>query len=137
MAGKSPLAKVLSTASNLKSMQSQLGNDAGSIADTSKMIDDYKASAGGNAATAVGNSAKIDQGSSPKDKINPKAQYGDRAGEQRIDTKSMTKPLGLKKGASKIKKARIVKVHKGEAVVPASRQKKAAKAGLLKGLSQA
>ena len=79
----------------------------------------------------------VDQGSSPKDKVNPKGKYGDRKGEKRIDTSSMTKPLGLKKGASKIKKARIVKVHKGEAVVPASRQKKAAKSGLLKGLTEA
>lgn len=33
------------------------------------------------------------------DRINPKAQYGARAGEQRIDTSDMTKPLGGKGGA--------------------------------------
>jgi hypothetical protein len=63
----------------------------------------------------------------------PKAQYGDKPGEQRINTEEMTKPLGLKKGA-KIKKTRIVRVHAKEAVLTKSKTKTAGRMGLLKGL---
>ena len=31
----------------------------------------------------------------PVDRINPRARYGTRPGEQRIDTRAMTKPLGF------------------------------------------
>ena len=56
---------------------------------------------------------------SPKDRIAPKARYGARRGEERIDTDSMTKPLGsFKKGTSHVPKTGIYKLHEGEAVIP-------------------
>jgi hypothetical protein len=76
--------------------------------------------------------ASVDNGSnSSMNKVNPKAQYGDRGSEQRIDTSSMVKPLS--KGA-KIKKARIVKVHAGETVLPRAKAKTKMAKGLAKGL---
>jgi hypothetical protein len=70
---------------------------------------------------------------SPADRVNPKAKYGSRPGEKRPDQLDVDGLPKLSKGA-KIKKARIVMVHKGEAVLPKDRTKKAAKAGLTKGL---
>jgi hypothetical protein len=131
----SPLAKALSTAkATVKGATGNYGQDsvdaANAIGQQGQAMDQYtsgKTSQGGPGMT------KMDQGSSPKDKVNPKAQYGDKPGEQRINTEQMTKPLGLKKGA-KIKKTRIVRVHAKEAVLPKSKTKTASKIGLLKGL---
>ncbi len=54
--------------------------------------------------------------------INPKAQYGDRPGEKRIDTSEMTKPLGsYKKGTPRVPKTGNYKLHEGEAVIPAEK----------------
>jgi hypothetical protein len=54
-----------------------------------------------------------------KDKVNPKARYGSRPGEERIDTSGMTKPLGsFEKGTSHVPKTGIYKLHEGEAVIP-------------------
>jgi hypothetical protein len=56
---------------------------------------------------------------SPKDRVAPKARYGARPGEKRIDTKPMTKPLGsFEKGTSHVPKTGIYKLHEGEAVIP-------------------
>jgi hypothetical protein len=56
---------------------------------------------------------------SPKDRVAPKARYGARPGEKRIDTTSMTKPLGsFEKGTSHVPKTGIYKLHEGEAVIP-------------------
>jgi hypothetical protein len=49
---------------------------------------------------------------SPKDRINPNARYGDRPGEERIDTSTMTKPLPSQKGAALYDKGGVVKVAK-------------------------
>lgn len=47
-----------------------------------------------------------------------KGRYGDRPGEQRIDTSSMTKPLGsLKQGTPRVPKTGLYKLHKDEAVL--------------------
>jgi len=56
------------------------------------------------------------------DKIHPKAKFGDKPGEKRIDVSSMTKPLGsLKKGTDHVDKTGTYKLHKGEAVIPAEK----------------
>jgi hypothetical protein len=56
---------------------------------------------------------------SPKDRVAPKARYGARPGEKRIDTKPMTQPLGsFEKGTSHVPKTGIYKLHEGEAVIP-------------------
>jgi hypothetical protein len=65
---------------------------------------------------------------------NPNAKYGDRPGEKRIDTRSMTKPLGSFKKGGKVKKTGIYKLHKGEKVLNAKQTKKAAKKGGMKAI---
>jgi hypothetical protein len=60
-----------------------------------------------------------DNSPSMKDKIAPKARYGARHGEQRIETAPMTKPLGsFEKGTDSVPKTGVYKLHKGEAVIP-------------------
>jgi hypothetical protein len=62
---------------------------------------------------------------SKSDLVKSGAKYGDRPGEERIDTKSMTKPLGsFKKGTNKVKKTGVYKLHKGEAVATAKQASK-------------
>jgi hypothetical protein len=63
---------------------------------------------------------------SPQDRINPKAQYGDRGSEKRISPdvlKEMSKPLGslpsYDQGTDYVPEDQIAKLHQGEAVVPA------------------
>lgn len=57
--------------------------------------------------------------SASADKINPKARYGDRGKEKRIDTSEMTRPLGsFEKGTDNVPKTGVYKLHKGEAVIP-------------------
>ena len=76
------------------------------------------------ARTALGTSAPVETVrpvAAPvmKDKIAPKARYGIRPGEQRIDTKDMTKPLGsFEHGTDNVQKTGVYKLHKGEAVIP-------------------
>jgi hypothetical protein len=54
-------------------------------------------------------------------KPDPAGAYGTRKGEQRIDTSSMTKPLGsYEKGTNHVPKTGIYKLHEGEKVVPAN-----------------
>jgi len=56
---------------------------------------------------------------SPKDRIAPKARYGARPGEKRLDTDEARRPLGsFKKGTSHVPKTGIYKLHEGEAVIP-------------------
>ena len=50
------------------------------------------------------------------DKVKPKAKYGDKKGEERIDTTGMT---SYKKGTTRVPKTGAYKLHKGEAVIPA------------------
>lgn len=55
---------------------------------------------------------------------NPKAKYGDRPGEKRIDTDDMTKPLGSFKKGGKVKKTGVYKLHKGERVMNPKQMKR-------------
>lgn len=55
---------------------------------------------------------------SPADKVNPKAKYGDRPGEKRIDTSDMLKKLpSYKHGTEYVPKTGPAILHKGEKVV--------------------
>jgi len=56
---------------------------------------------------------------SPKDRVNPKARFGARPGEKRLDTDEARRPLGsFKKGTSHVPKTGLYKLHEGEAVIP-------------------
>ena len=55
----------------------------------------------------------------PVDRINPKARYGMKPGEKRIDTTEMQKPLGsFKAGTDYVPKTGPYQLHEGEKVVP-------------------
>lgn len=70
-------------------------------------------------ATSDAPSPKATPAADNPNKINPKAKFGDRSGEKRIDTASMTKPLGsYKKGTPSVPKTGTYKLHEGEAVIP-------------------
>jgi len=92
-------------------------NPQGEIAEKQKNIDEYKnATKPTLAAEPVNQSHSVTIG---PDKLAPKARYGDRGREQRIDTRSMIKPLGsFKKGTSHVPKTGIYKLHEGESVIP-------------------
>lgn len=63
--------------------------------------------------------------------VNPKANYGDRPGEMRIDTRGMTRPLAsFKKGTDYVPKTGVYKLHEGEKVVPAKENKMDAKSAM-------
>jgi len=62
-----------------------------SLADKQANIDEYKASLLPRIQNAEEPKPLI---ASPRDRVNPQAKYGARAGEQRIDVSDMTKPLG-------------------------------------------
>lgn len=50
--------------------------------------------------------------------MNPKAKYGDKSGEKRMDVNQMLKPLGsFKKGTDRVSKTGIYHVHAGEQVL--------------------
>ncbi len=84
------------------------------LAARNQNIDEYKSATMPPSADPV-----KDTTPSPKDRVAPKARYGARTGEERIDTKDMTKPLGsFKKGTSHVPKTGIYKLHEGEAVIP-------------------
>lgn len=73
-------------------------------------------------ATSDAPSPKATPAADNPNKINPKAKFGDRSGEKRIDTASMTKPLGsYKKGTPSVPKTGTYKLHEGEAVIPADK----------------
>jgi hypothetical protein len=57
---------------------------------------------------------------SSSDAVKPGAKYGDRAGEQRIDTTDMTKPLATyHKGTKYVPKTGPANLQEGEQVIPA------------------
>jgi hypothetical protein len=98
------------------------GDIGGELAAKIKNIDEYK--------TATASTPKISTPPTetlPVDKVAPKAKYGSKSGEQRIDPNelnNMTKPLGSKpigsfaKGTSHVPKTGVYKLHEGEAVIP-------------------
>lgn len=54
------------------------------------------------------------------DKLNSKAKFGDRPGEERMNVSDMTKPLAqYKHGTTNVPKTGAAMLHKGEAVIPA------------------
>lgn len=71
---------------------------------------------------------------SPVDKVNSKAQYGDRQGEKRIDVSDMTKPIGSYKKGGKVKKTGVYRLHKKERVLNPKQAKKFEKRGGLSAL---
>jgi hypothetical protein len=89
-------------------------DSARGIGEKAKAIDEYK-----NATKTASPDPARAVSTSPKDRVNPKARFGARPGEERIDTKDMTKPLGsFKKGTSHVPKTGVYKLHEGEAVIP-------------------
>lgn len=59
------------------------------------------------------------QSTSTVDKVNPKAKYGDKAGEKSINVEDMVKPLGtFHKGTDYVPKTGAYVLEKGEKVVP-------------------
>jgi hypothetical protein len=99
-----------------------LSGEAQSIKDKSDMMDQYKSATATPAPVATPKPAP-----STVDKIKPTAKYGDRSGEQRIDTSSMTKPLGMQsyeKGTDYVPKTGPAILHKGEKVVPKDKNMK-------------
>jgi hypothetical protein len=118
----------------LKALSAPASGDTGALAEKMNNIDAYKS------ATTPQTSAPAPVkpvGSSPKDKVNPKAQYGDRGKEKRIDVTNMVKPLGTlgsyKKGG-KVRKTGVYKLHAKERVLNSKQTKKLE--GLAKGLSK-
>ena len=92
------------------------GNLGSEISQKTQNVDEYK-----NATKPPTFSADPvrDTTPSPKDRVAPKARYGARTGEQRIDTKDMTKLLGsFAKGTAHVPKTGVYKLHEGEAVIP-------------------
>ena len=84
------------------------------LAEKQANIDAYK----GATTSASAPPADSKRQPAPWEKVGPK-KYGDRAGEKRIDTTEMTKPLGsFAKGTDSVPKTGIYKIHEGEAVVP-------------------
>lgn len=73
--------------------------------------------------------------SSPKDKVNPDAKYGSRAGEQRIDVSNMVKPLGsFKHGTNYVPKTGPYILHEGEKVT--SKEKNMASKDVYQGAAE-
>jgi len=107
----------------------------GALAAKQQMIDEYKAET--SPAPTPAPSQPVRSGPSPMvDRTNPKAQYGDRGKEKRIDVKDMVKPLGSYKKGGKLKRTGIFKGHKGERVLNVKQTAKVEKSGLLKGLTK-
>lgn len=89
-------------------------DSARGIGAKSQAIDEY------NAATKPKVTAQpVKAEPSPKDRVSPKARYGARPGEQRLDTDEARRPLGsFEKGTSHVPKTGVYKLHEGEAVIP-------------------
>ena len=99
-----------------ENMNASEGNLGAELAAKKQNVDEYK-----NATPPLKVSGTPEKSTAtlPVDKVAPKARYGVRSGEQRIDTSDMTKPLGsFKQGTSHVPKTGIYKLHEGEAVVP-------------------
>lgn len=107
-----------------KSGDAQTVGDARAIGEKAKMVEDYKKS---TSAAATSPSAKAASKPAPQDKVNPKAQYGDKPGEKRLDTSGMTKPLGSFHKGGKVQKTGMYNLKKGEAVLTKEQQDKVAK----------
>lgn len=94
------------------------------IGEAQRNIDEY------TAATKPAPAKPAPSGSASSTPINPKAKYGDRSGEKRIDTTNMTKPLGSFKKGGRVKKTGLYKLHKGEKVMNAKQTKKMDRKGM-------
>lgn len=116
MASSEELKKGVSkVASALGSAGVQPDDDsARGIAEKNAMIDQYK-----QATQTPASEPKPAPKTSAVDKINPKARYGDRGKEKRIDTKEMTKPIpSYSDGVASVPKDGVAMLHEGEKVVP-------------------
>ena len=99
-----------------ENMNAAEGNIGAELAAKKQNVDEYK-----NATPPLKVSGTPEKSTAtlPVDKVAPKARYGVRSGEQRIDTSGMTKPLGsFKYGTDSVPKTGPYKVHEGEAVIP-------------------
>src|ERR1700690_3446533 len=82
-----PLKKLLDTVANTGSKIVAPGSsEAEGLKQKNQNIDEYKS-------TAVAEPSRAAEGTSA-DAVSPMAKYGDKPGEQRIDTSEMSKPLG-------------------------------------------
>jgi hypothetical protein len=113
---------------SLASAAPEAQNTAEGIGEKAKAMREYNESvqSNGSPAPAPAQPTRV----YPQDRINPRAKYGDRGKEKRIDVTDMVKPLGSFKKGGKVKKTGIYKLHKGEKVQTLKQQ------GLAKGLSK-
>lgn len=90
-------------------------DSAKGIAATNQNIDEYK-----NATKPTFTAEPVkEMKPASVDKINPTARYGVKSGEDRIDTRDYTKPLGsFKHGTNHVPATGTYKLHEGEAVIP-------------------
>jgi hypothetical protein len=90
-------------------------NEAQAIEEKRKNIEQYKAATSSSSSSPSSSPAQSD---SPRDKVG-RGPYGSQAGEKRIDTSDMTKPLGsYKHGTDYVPKTGSYILHEGEKVVP-------------------
>jgi len=121
-----PVSKVASALGSAGSKLVQPQSDeAAGIAAKNQMIDEYKNATMSPASTPKA-SGTPGMSTSPfkMDKVNPSARYGSRKGEKRIDTKTMTKPLGVpsyEDGVDSVPNDGLAMLHEGEKVVPANK----------------
>lgn len=98
-----------------KRMAAPDDSTAAELASKNKNIDEYR-----RATAAPVEDKPVRFAPTPAEKVAPKAKFGDRPGEKRIDTSGMTRALGsYEKGTTHVPKTGHYKLHKGEAVVPA------------------
>ncbi len=123
------MASPLAALKGLNQQVEQAGNEAvgnaKAISSKRAMVKEYTDSLAPKA-PSVGMSADKPAKS---DLVKASAKYGDRPGEQRIDTAGMTKPLGSFKKGGKVKKTGVYKLHKGEEVANAKQTAKMDKKG--------
>ena len=117
----------------LRTGTAQAGKDAVDAAKTVRMKKDMINQAFGSSPSPAATTEPVNPGS-PADRVNPRARFGSRPGEKRIDTNGMTKPLGSFKKGGKVKKTGVYNLHKGERVLNVKQTKKLK--GLAKGLSK-
>ena len=90
---------------------------ASELAAKSKNIEEY------NAATNPAPAKPVRFEPTPAEKVNSKAKFGSKPGENRVsdkELKDMLKPLGsYAKGTDRVPKTGVYKLHEGEAVIPA------------------
>lgn len=112
---------------NLSSLAARSGiadpKPASELGEKMRNIDEYKNAT----ASPKVEPAQMPAANSPKDKVSPKARYGARPGEQRLDklVDEAKRPLGsFAKGTSHVPKTGIYKLHEGEAVIPKDKNMK-------------